>query len=259
MRRIEARRKNAAFASNNAIAGAVILVLTCLFSAVYQKMDQWGLITDTSTVKVKPAIPDPPYEPPPQPVPSRVPPSTLPHAIQPANVARPVKGLMTVAVTQTPRTVDVFVALSEETKHLLEANSPVLDIPIEENFEGLRKYLQDYAEHYDRETERPIQDTEQYRDPALQAIREDTHRIGMQMHRSHRDEERQSVLDEQAEIYKGTNTVYLKQYLENPYRKVVDNPVAAAEYIKRLEKEYLPKIKMALESLKGGQTRRWEF
>ena len=68
----------------------------------------------------------------------------------------------------------------------------------------------------------------------------------------------QELSDEQ-QRYKERNTVYLRDYLQNPYRKIVENPLQASQYMKRLENEYLPKIKATLEGAAPSQTKSYEF
>jgi hypothetical protein len=59
---------------------------------------------------------------------------------------------------------------------------------------------------------------------------------------------RKYELEDEIERYKDANTVRLKAYLNNPYRKVVSNALEATAYINRLEKEYLPKIKSIIDA-----------
>jgi hypothetical protein len=77
--------------------------------------------------------------------------------------------------------------------------------------------------------------------------------------------EPQRLRDEEIR-YKERHTVYLRDYLRNPYRKVVSGPPEASAFIKRLETEYLPKIKSVLEDAistqdgpRPAQTKSYEF
>jgi hypothetical protein len=82
-----------------------------------------------------------------------------------------------------------------------------------------------------------------------------------EMYRIKRQASRKYELDAEAERYKNANTVCLRQYLNNPYRKVVTNHLEATGYIRRLEKEYLPMIKTIIDaaSPQAKQQRSYDF
>jgi len=155
---------------------------------------------------------------------------------------------MRVDVTQTARTVDVFIVLSEQAKHIVE-HSGLLDTPIEENFEGLSEHLSEFSEDYDFETQKGIpNENPPTSDPYLQAAREESNRLANSLYQSSRQTQRKYKVDDEAEFYKDLHTVRLSSYLNNPYRKVVSDPLDATAYLKRLEKEYLPKIKAIIDA-----------
>ena len=63
----------------------------------------------------------------------------LPPPVLPERPPSPVTGIMRVDVTQTDKTVDVFLVLSEQAKFLIEKHD-LAKIPIEENLDGLQAH-----------------------------------------------------------------------------------------------------------------------
>jgi hypothetical protein len=181
------------------------------------------------------------------------PPPSLPPPVLPERPPAPVQGVMRVDVTQTSKTVDVFIVLSEEAKFIVE-KSGLLDTPIEQNFEGLKKHMADFADDYDFETGRTIDDPRADTTPWTtrgmieKEISKQTTELANIQRTAARKAGRKYELEDEIERYKDENTVRLKAYLNNPYRKVVSNALEATAYINRLEKEYLPKIKSIIDA-----------
>lgn len=190
----------------------------------------------------------------------------LPPPVLPERPPSPVTGIMRVDVTQTDKTVDVFVVLSEQSKFIVEKHD-LANIPIEENLDGLQTHLREhmmrYSDDYDFDTKVGIQDTVEYRDPTTQAIHKEVMRDANQGFRAEREAEKKYKLREEQEretkYYMAAHTVLLGQYLTNPYRKIVSNRLEANQYLAQLEKEYLPKIKALLESAPVQGQKSYDF
>lgn len=190
----------------------------------------------------------------------------LPPPVLPERLPSPVTGIMRVDVTQTEKTVDVFVVLSEQSKFIVEKHD-LANIPIEENIDGLQAHLKEhmmrYSDDYDTDTKIGIQDTVEYRNPNTQAMHEQVMEQANRQYRAEREAEKKYKLREEqereAKYYTATHTVLLGQYLTNPYRKVVANRLEANQYLARLEKEYLPKIKALLESAPAQGQKSYDF
>jgi hypothetical protein len=170
-----------------------------------------------------------------------------------------IQGTMCVDVTQTDRTVDVWIWLSEEAKFIVQ-QSGLLDTPIEENFEGLKAHMQEFAADYDLETDIGIVDREpETSDPYLKAVRESVNEQANVMYRERHRLQKREKLEEEAQHYKSMHIVTLRSYLGSPYRKLVNDLLEASTYIGRLEKEYLPRIKAIIDAASSPKTRRWEY
>ena len=190
----------------------------------------------------------------------------LPPPVLPERPPSPVTGIMRVDVTQTDKTVDVFVVLSEQSKFIVEKHD-LANIPIEENLDGLQTHLKEhmmrYSDDYDFDTKVGIQDTVEYRDPTTQAIHNEVMRDANQRFRAEREAEKKYKLREEQEretkAYITAHTVLLGRYLANPYRKIVANRLEANQFLAQLEKEYLPKIKALLESSPAQGQKSYDF
>jgi hypothetical protein len=237
--------------------GAAIgtFVVTGLACGLYEKLDDWGLIPE----------PNPPSAPKPRTSATdemiksmkadaerRV--AELPPPVLPEPRTDPVQGTMRVDVTQTARTVDVFIVLSDKAKQTIEANG-IGDWPVEENFEGLKEYMEEFTERYDLDTKyNTIQDPWADRDPMTsdghlqKAISRNITQTANDMRTTERKETRRKALKHEEQSYKDSHTVRVKDYLAYPYRKAVVGKIDADLYIKRLESEYLPRIKTFVDT-----------
>jgi hypothetical protein len=239
-------------------AGIGLLITIGLGCALYEKLEQWGIVKTRYKIKTQKSEPRAagidhvisdhlreqeelrkPTPPPPNPAP---------------NPASPLKGLMRVDVTQTINSVDVYILLSEQARFLINTHN-LGAIPIEENFEDLRAHMAEFKRQLSTafdETDANIMSEFQGDD------REYTKRLVAEW-----QSEDKALLPEQLraeeERYRKRNTVYLSDYLQYPYRKVIANPVEAAAYIKRLEQEYLPRIKATIDGASPQTTKTYEF
>ena len=240
------------FLTGNWSAGLGIFVVTGLACALYEKLEAWGFVTTTYKTKTSKTK-------------SRSMASVISETLQPQKPdllppnppsphTSPVKGIMRVDITQTPHTVDVYITLSEQAKFLLN-NNHLGSVPIEQNFEKLSEHMADFrrllGSAYD-ETDANIagqlsgSDLEYWKRTNAEWRAEEKAR---QPHEIKAEEQR----------YKEQNTVYLRDYLQYPYRKIVENPLQASQYLKRLETDYLPKIKATLDTAAPSQTKSYEF
>ena len=128
---------------------------------------------------------------------SKLPP--LPPPVLPERPPGPVAGIMRVDVTQTDKTVDVFVVLSEQAKFVIEKHG-LGKIPIEENFDGLQAHLKEhlmrYSDDYDIDTKIGIQDRVEYRDPVTQAVHVQVMEEANRKYRADREAEKKYKLRE---------------------------------------------------------------
>jgi hypothetical protein len=143
--------------------------------------------------------------------------------IQRAKADRPTmppitEGVMSVAIRRRDDFVEVFIELSEATKHLL-SDPDILAIPVDEfktdNSAALREAL------------RVIDDLPD----------------NLVSKREKEDERRERI-----EQFNRPDYITLNNLLANPYRHYVPNPQDAAEYIEKLKTKILPKIKTIIEN-----------
>jgi phage terminase Nu1 subunit (DNA packaging protein) len=240
------------FLTGDWVSGIGTFLVTGLACGFYEKLEEWGFVTTTYKTKVtQPEArsmasvisdtlqPRQPNLPPPN-VPS-------PHT-------SPVKGIMRVDITQTPQTVDVYITLSEQSKFLVD-NNHLGSVPIEQNFEKLSEHMADFrgmlGSAYD-ETDANI--AAQLSGDALEGWKKTNAQW-----RAEEKARQPHEIKEEEQRYKEQNTIYLRDYLQNPYRKIVDNPLQASQFLKRLETDYLPKIKATIEGAAPSQTKSYEF
>jgi hypothetical protein len=233
-------------------SGIGTFVITGLGAALYEKLEEWGLVTTTYKTKAPKteerriaSVISESLEPPKPELPPPNPPETP---------ATPVKGLMRVDVTRTPQTVDVYITLSEQAQFLVNGNH-LGSVPIEQNFENLTEHMATFKRRLSTafdETDADIGN--QLSGSALDGWKK------MNAEWRAEDKARQpQELEDEKQRYLERNTVFLRDYLQNPYRKVVENPLQASQYMKRLETDYLPKIKATLEGAAPSLTKSYEF
>jgi hypothetical protein len=122
------------------VIGAVLVyVSSLLLWALYNKLEDWGLVSPPRETQYEPRSeifaqtisdtlqPDTP---------------TLPPANPPPPLG-PIKGMMRVDITQTNKTVDVYVALSQQSTFLVETHN-LGSTPIEQNLQGLREHMAEF-------------------------------------------------------------------------------------------------------------------
>jgi hypothetical protein len=232
------------------IGGLLVYVSSLLLGALYYKLEDWGLISPPQEIQYQPrseifaqTISDilQPEE------------STLPPANAPPPLG-PVKGVMRVDITQTNKTVDVYIVLSQQSKFLVDTYH-LGSAPIEQNLEGLREHMTEFK----RRLLSLLDESDANYSRIMSSNSQDIVHDITTDNRAQDKANLPALLSREEAAYKNRNTVSLQHYLQHPYRKVVKDHLDSSEYIKRLQSDYLPRIKAIIESSAEPQVKTLEY